>query len=88
MNSVSADKSKLYEALFELSQSISGHHDLGGLCRALAKSLKRIVRFDYLVLLLHDDSNNSLRMHGLASDKIIYEENFDLSFPIENNPAG
>jgi hypothetical protein len=47
---------------------------LNSLCRALAKSLKRIFSFDYLVLLLHDPASNSLRMHGLASEDVVKDE--------------
>jgi len=85
---VKGDNSIIYEALFELSQSISGHSDLDSLCRALAKSLKRVIGFDYLALLLHDSSSNSLRMHGLASDESIRETKLPKSFGIEDNPAG
>lgn len=85
---VNGDKLILYEALLELSRSISGHSDLDSLCQALAKSLKRVVAFDYLALLLYDASGNVLRMPSLAAEEIIHTEALPESFPLEGNPAG
>jgi len=88
IGNMSVDKSVIYEALFELSQSISGHSDLNNLCCALAKSLKRVVGFDYLALLLYDAPSNSLRMHGFATEEAIDAENLPRAFPVYDNPAG
>ncbi len=88
MEYVNGDKSVIYEALFELSQSIAGHSDLDSLCQALAKSLKKVVAFDYLALLLYDAPSNSLRMPSLASEVTIPKENLPASFPLEGTPAG
>jgi formate hydrogenlyase transcriptional activator len=88
IGNVSIDKTAIYEALFELSQSISGHSDLDSLCRGLAKSLKRVVCFDHLVLLLHDAPSNSLRMLGVATEEAIEEGTLNRVFPLEDNPAG
>ena len=85
---VNDDKSIIYEALFELSQSISGHNDLESLSIALAKSLKKVIGFDYLALLLYDQTNNSLRMHALAAEEFIPKEEIPTSFPLDNNPGG
>ncbi|MBN2337662.1 MAG: sigma 54-interacting transcriptional regulator [Acidobacteria bacterium] len=82
------DKSKLYEALFELSQAISGHDDLGGFCRALAGSLRRVVPFDYLALLLHDAESDTLRMQALAPEEEIGERGLERIPPGEATPAG
>ncbi|HWB98345.1 MAG TPA: sigma 54-interacting transcriptional regulator, partial [Bryobacteraceae bacterium] len=60
-------ESELYKALFELSQSIAGHSDLESLCASLANSLRRVVTFDYLGLLLHEAGDNVLRLHVLSS---------------------
>lgn len=88
IGNVSIDKTAIYEALFELSQSISGHNDLDSLCRGLAKSLKRVVCFDHLVLLLHDAPSNSLRMLGVATEEAIEEGTLNRVFPLADNPAG
>jgi formate hydrogenlyase transcriptional activator len=89
MNHVTGDKSIIYEALFELSQAISGHSDLDSLCRALSKSLRSVIGFDYLALMLYDPSSNSLRMHSLASEAAAIDEADIPTFvSIENSPAG
>jgi formate hydrogenlyase transcriptional activator len=67
LDGVKTEKPAIYEALFELAQAISGHSDLDSLCRALFRSLKRVVNFDFLVLMLHDESSNALRMNAIAS---------------------
>lgn len=87
-STVDKDKSLLYEALFELSQAISGHDDLGGFCRALAGSLRRVVPFDYLALLLHDAESDTLRMQALAPDEEIGERGLDRIPTGEATPAG
>jgi formate hydrogenlyase transcriptional activator len=88
IDAVNEDKSIVYEALFELSQAISGHSDLDSLCRALAKSLKKVIRFDYLVLLLHDAPSDSLRMHGIASEEVFNKEDIPRTIPMDDNPVG
>ncbi|HSW39049.1 MAG TPA: sigma 54-interacting transcriptional regulator [Acidobacteriota bacterium] len=85
---MSTDKSTLYETLFEFSRAISGHNDLDSLCRAMAGSLQHIIHFDLLALLLYNEANNTLRMHGLTWDEKIPEEAYRLNFPIDGHPAG
>lgn len=58
-------EAELYRALFELAQSISGHDDLDSLCSGLVKSLKRVVAFDYLGLILCDAARGRLWLHVL-----------------------
>ncbi|MCU1291950.1 MAG: Sigma-54 dependent transcriptional regulator (Modular protein), partial [Bryobacterales bacterium] len=47
---VKSNEPNLYEALFELSHSLAGHDDLDGICKALARTLNRVVQFDYLAV--------------------------------------
>jgi formate hydrogenlyase transcriptional activator len=88
LGGVNTEKQAIHEALFELTHTISGHSDLDSLSRALFQSLKRVVNFDFLVLFLHDESSNSLRLNAIASaDKIEGVE--PSSIPAdEDNPAG
>jgi formate hydrogenlyase transcriptional activator len=58
---------ELYRALFELSQSISGAGDLSDLCASLAHSLRRVIAFDFLGLVIWDQASQSLRLHALNS---------------------
>jgi formate hydrogenlyase transcriptional activator len=85
---VDIKKTPIYEALFELAHAISGHNDLDSLCSALFRSLKRVVKFDFLVLILHDESSNTLRMNAIASaDKIEVVDPPSVSVD-DDNPAG
>jgi formate hydrogenlyase transcriptional activator len=59
----------IYKALFDLSQSIAGHSDLETLCNSLAGSLRRVVSFDFLALVLHDPVHDQLRVHAVSSTR-------------------
>jgi formate hydrogenlyase transcriptional activator len=54
-----------YRALLAVSEAIVSHRDLRALFRELACPLHRVVRFDYLALLLHDPESSTLRPHVL-----------------------
>jgi formate hydrogenlyase transcriptional activator len=73
MLSVGAPDTEIYKALFDLSQSIAGHTDLDTLCHSLAASLRRVVAFDSLGLVLHDAGRNQLRVHSIATDHPIQD---------------
>jgi len=62
---VRPNESELYAALIELAQSISGQVDLDSLCSGLAKSLQRIVDFDYLALVLHDAARRQMWLRSV-----------------------
>ena len=59
----------IYKALFDLSQSIAGHSDLETLCNSLAGSLRRVVSFDFLALVLHDPVHDQLRVHAVSANR-------------------
>src|ERR1035441_2412417 len=61
--------SDIYKALFDLSQSIAGHSDLGTLCNSLAGGLRRVVSFDFLALVLHDPVHDQLRLHAVSANR-------------------
>jgi GAF domain-containing protein len=61
--------SELYKTLFDLSQSIAGHSDLETLCNSLAGSLRRVVSFDFLALVLHDPVHDQLRLHAVSANR-------------------
>lgn len=60
--------SEVYKALFDLSQSIAGHTDLATLCNSLMGSLRRVVAFDYLGIVLHDPVRDQLRLHAVSEN--------------------
>src|ERR1019366_3347698 len=62
-------ESDIYEALFDLSQSIAGDTDLETLCNSLAGSLRRVVSFDLLALVLHEPVHDRLRLHAVSASR-------------------
>jgi formate hydrogenlyase transcriptional activator len=66
----------IYKALFELSRSIAGKTDLETLCRSVAHSLRCVVRFDSLALVLHDPAHNRLRLHTVTTDRPYTEKDY------------
>ena len=53
--------------LAEVSESIASHRDLNALFRDLAQRLPRVVPFDYINLVLHDSSRNTMRLRLLVA---------------------
>jgi PAS domain S-box-containing protein len=51
-----------YEALLSVSRTINSYRDPAKLFPALANELKNAVKFDFLGLLLYDESNNKVEM--------------------------
>src|SRR5207302_9139130 len=60
-----------YPPLLAVSAAIVAHRDLGALFHELADRLHQVVRFDYLVLLLHDATSNTMRLHVLETTEPI-----------------
>ena len=83
----SQSDAEIYGALFALAKSISGHNDLDGLCRGLAQSLRRVVGFEYLSLILHDPTRNVMRRHALTTTEPRPVEDSP-ALPIDEDPAG
>src|SRR5580704_17158270 len=54
-----------YLALLAVSEAIVSHRDLDALFGRLAEALHKVVRFDYLMLILHDAATDSMREHVL-----------------------
>ncbi|MDR3719082.1 MAG: sigma 54-interacting transcriptional regulator [Bryobacteraceae bacterium] len=84
---VQHSQAEIYQALFELSQSIADHSDLESLCEGLAKSLKRIVEFERFALMLYDPEANVMHVHGIGENHPASRE-VDLTLPLERTPAG
>jgi formate hydrogenlyase transcriptional activator len=58
-----------YCALLAVSQAISCHRDLQALFHDLADRLRQVVRFDFLLLVLHDAANQAMRLHILETSE-------------------
>jgi len=85
--SMSASSSEIYEAVLTLSRSISGRDDLESLLSGVADSLRRIVSFDYVALVLHEAEGNRMQSHVLNTDGPA-DIRRRTCFALEDDPAG
>src|SRR5271157_3002908 len=60
-----ARRDALYRAVMALSRSIAGCTDLRSLLVGAAESLRQIVAFDHVALILHDSNSNAMQGHIL-----------------------
>jgi formate hydrogenlyase transcriptional activator len=81
-----ARREVLYQAVVALSRSIAGCTDLRSLLAGVAESLRRIVTFDHLGLILHDSNSNSMQGHILNEpcNPVITS----LRLQVDQDPAG
>src|SRR5438093_3880336 len=56
-----------YRTLLAVAQAITSHRDLEALFHELAGRLHEVVRFDYLILVLHDPAHSAMRVHILET---------------------
>jgi formate hydrogenlyase transcriptional activator len=78
---------QLYRTLLAVAEAITAHRDLQALFHDLAGRLRQVVRFDYLILVLHDPANNTMRRHILeTSDSSPVA--VPGALPVEEGPAG
>ncbi len=57
-----------YQALLDVAQAITAHHDLDALCRELARRLPRIVEVSYVDVSLHDPVKDVMRLHTIPAN--------------------
>ena len=83
---VEASSTDIYEAVVALSRSIAGRTDLRSLLAGVADSLRRIVRFDHIGLVLHDPNGNAMQGYILnePGNPVIT----NLRLPVDEDPAG
>src|SRR5689334_10973948 len=60
-----SERSARHDALLEISDVICTYRDLPTLLHHLAARLRKVVDFDYVVLMLHDPTIDKLRIHIL-----------------------
>ena len=75
------------QALLEVAEAIALHRDLGELFHDLAGRLHRVVKFDYLNLVLHDATRNVMRLHILETSQPTRVQP-GLELPVGETPAG
>src|SRR6266542_5406523 len=76
-----------YRTLLAVSEAIVSHRDLATLFHDLANRLQHVVRFDYLILVLHDAANNTMRRHILETSEPSPVQTPG-ALPVEEGPAG
>ncbi len=76
----------LYQAVIALSRSIAGRTDLRDLLVGAAESLRPIVSFDHLGLILHESNANA--MQGYILNEPCNPVIASLRLPVEEDPAG
>ncbi len=83
---MAASSTDIYEAVVALSRSIAGRTDLRSLLAGVADSLRRIVGFDHIGLILHDPNGNAMQGYILSEpgSPVIT----GLRLPIDQDPAG
>ena len=75
------------EALLEVTETIAQQRDLKALFHDLAKRLHGVLAFDFLALVLHESSNNTMRLHILETHDPV-EPKPHSEFPVDEVPAG
>jgi formate hydrogenlyase transcriptional activator len=79
--------SQQYRTLLAVAESIISHRDLQALFHDLADRLRQVVRFDYLILVLHDAANDTMRRHILETSEPSPDRTLG-ALPVEEGPAG
>src|SRR5579884_4194563 len=78
-----------YRTLLAVSEAIVSHRDLSALFHDLADLLHQVVRFEYLILGLHDPATHTMRPHVLeTSEPIPPPLRMPASMPVESCPMG
>src|SRR5438128_8017688 len=76
-----------YRTLLSVAEAIISHRDLQALFHDLAGRLRQVVRFDYLILVLHDAANNTMRRHILETSEPSPIQGLG-ALPVDEGPAG
>src|SRR5262249_39184867 len=77
-----------YQALLAVAEAIISHGDLRAFFHDLPNRLRKVVQFDYLILVLHDAATNTMRRHILETcDPAPLPDSPD-SLPVDDGPAG
>jgi formate hydrogenlyase transcriptional activator len=81
-----ARRDALYQAVMALSHLIAGCTDFRSLLAGVAESLRPVITFDHLGLILHDSNGNAMQGHILNEpcNPVIT----NLRLPVDQDPAG
>ena len=86
ISTMPAAANEIYEAVLSLARSIAGRTDLEALLSGVRESLRRIVSFDHLGLILYDADSGAMQGHILneLGNPVITS----LQMAVEADPAG
>jgi len=84
-NELAVASCQQYRTLLAVAEAIISHRDLHALFHDLADRLHRVVRFDYLILVLHDGASNTMRRHILEPSSPIDAPSI---IAVEEGPSG
>src|SRR3981081_2549996 len=76
-----------YRALLAVAEANVSHRNLHALFHDLAARLHQVVRFDYLLLVLHDDALDTMRLHILETSEPTSTQ-AGLLTPVHESPSG
>jgi formate hydrogenlyase transcriptional activator len=76
-----------YQTLLAVSEAIVAHRDLPSLFHDLAERLHQVAHFDFLALVLHEDSSNTMRLHILDTADPVPPGTV-IELPANDDPAG
>ena len=68
-------------------EAIVSHRDLSSLFHDLADQLRRVARFDYLALVLHEAASNTMRLHVLETSEPVPPGTV-IVLPVKRTPRG
>ena len=85
IRAVGASSTEIYEAVVALSRSIAGRSDLESLLSGVAESLRRIVQFETVAVILHDSRKDQMQGHILREPGC---PAVTLFLPVDQDPAG
>jgi formate hydrogenlyase transcriptional activator len=83
-----ASSTRQFEALLEVTETITQQRDLKVLFHELSERLHCVVQFDFLALVLHDPATNTMRLHTLETREPYEKEEPSAPSPVEATPSG
>ena len=84
---MAADDSTLkYRALSEISEAFLGSRDCDALFRSLWDSLRKLIRFDFLLLMLIDEATRRVRIETIAGE-VPVGASVGQDYPLEGGPS-
>src|ERR1035437_9874394 len=80
------DSALKYRALTEISEAFQGSRDCDALFRSLWDSLRKLIRFDFLLLMLIDQHTRSIRIETMAGEPPL-DTPVGRDFPLDGSPS-